>query len=73
MTIRTMSGLVARLHKTRFGNGGSGTRVGVKLTVTEILVLTLRPYESGGTVHLRRCGLRMTIWLTAALAQDEPS
>ena len=61
-----------RQRKSRSINGGGSIRIGVRPTVTEILVLPLRLYESGGTVHLRRCGLRMAIWLTAALAQDEP-
>ena len=61
-----------RQRKSRSINGGGSIRIGVRPTVTEILVLTLRPYESGGTVHLCRCGLRMAIWLTVALVKDEP-
>ena len=62
---------VEQLRK-RFTGGGSSTQRDARPIVTGTLALILRLFGSGGIVHPYRCGLRMAIWLTVALAKDEP-
>ncbi len=62
----------AHRRRTWFGSGGNSTQGDARPIVTGTLALILRLFGSGGIVHPYRCGLRMAIWLTVALAKDEP-